>query len=352
MSNRFQVEDLTTFSYELLTRAGLEAEKARVASSILVEGDLLGHTTHGLSLLPAYLNDLKAGTLAKAGNYSVVADFPAALTLDGMRQSGPWLTQLGLNEALSRAKQLGTGTVVIKRSHHIACLASYLRQIAEQGYFVTLACSDPTAALVAPHGGKVGVYTPNPIASAWPTRDGIVIFDVSLSILAFNVLRRASAAKKKIPGKWILDSEGNPTDEPDLALGKPAGSLLPLGGLDHGHKGYALGLWVETLTSALAGHGRLDPHEGWTASVFIQVCDPKLFGGEDAFIKQTTYIAEACRATPPRAGFDQVRMPGDMALKKRERQLKEGVELYETILPNLAPYAELYHVDMPKIKKA
>jgi len=348
MSKRYHVQELITFAYKLLTSAGLEADKAQVASSILVEGDLLGHTTHGLSLLPAYLNDLKSGSLAKSGKYSVIADFPAALTWDGMRQSGPWLTQLGINEAVKRAKALGTGTVVIKRSHHIACLAAYLRQVAEQGYFVTLACSDPTAALVAPHGGKVGVYTPNPIASAWPTKDGVIIFDVSLSILAFNVLRRASAAKKKIPGKWVLDSEGNPTDEPNLVLSTPAGSLLPLGGLDHGHKGYALGLWVETLTSALSGHGRLDPVEGWTANIFIQVCDPKLFGGDEAFIKQTTYLAQKCRATPPRSGFDQVRMPGDMALKKRDNYLKYGVELYETIIPNLITYAEQFQISMPK----
>jgi len=348
MSKRYHVQELISFAEKLLTAAGLEADKAKVAASILVEGDLLGHTTHGLSLLPAYLNDLKSGSLAKSGNYSVIADFPAALTWDGMRQSGPWLTQLGINEAVNRAKKLGTGTVVIKRSHHIACLAAYLRSVAEQGYFVTLACSDPTAALVAPHGGKVGVYTPNPIASAWPTKDGVIIFDVSLSILAFNVLRRASAAKKKIPGKWVLDSEGNPTDEPDLVLGTPAGSLLPLGGLDHGHKGYALGLWIETLTSALSGHGRLDPVEGWTATIFIQVCDPKLFGGEEAFVKQTTYLAQKCRATPPRSGFDQVRMPGDMALKKRDTYLKYGVELYETIMPNLVSYAEQFHISMPK----
>ena len=348
MSKRYHVKELVTFAYQLLTSAGLNADKAQVAATILVEGDLLGHTTHGLSLLPAYLNDLKSGSLAKSGNISIEADFPAAVTWDGMRQSGPWLTQLGINEAVKRAKILGTGTVVIKRSHHIACLAAYLRQVAEQGYFVTLACSDPTAALVAPHGGKVGVYTPNPIASAWPTRDGVIIFDISLSILAFNVLRRASAAKKKIPGKWVLDNEGNPTDDPELVLGTPSGSLLPLGGLDHGHKGYALGLWVETLTSGLAGYGRLDPVEGWTATIFIQVCDPKLFGGEDAFIKQTSYIAEKCRATEPRLGFDQVRMPGDMALKKRKDYLENGVELYETILPNLVSQAELYNIKMPK----
>ncbi len=349
MTARYSATELSIFAYRLLTQAGLEPEKAHIAAEVLVEGDLLGHTTHGLSLLPAYLNDLESGSLAKSGKPEVIADFPAALTWDGMRQSGPWLTRLGIAEAVKRAKLLGTGTVVIRRSHHIACLAAYLRSVAEQGLMITLACSDPTAALVAPHGGKKGIYTPNPLASAWPTKDGIVMFDVSLSILAYNVLRRASAAKTKIAGKWMIDCEGNPTDEPDLVLNKPLGSLLPLGGMDHGHKGYALGLWVEALTGGLAGHGRTDPAEGWTATTFIQVCDPRLFGGEHSFVKQTSFIAEACRATPPRSGFDRVRMPGDMALAKRSKQLKEGVELFDTIIPNLIPYSEKLGVSLRKL---
>ena len=160
MTARYSATELSIFAYRLLTQAGLEPEKAHIAAEVLVEGDLLGHTTHGLSLLPAYLNDLESGSLAKSGKPEVIADFPAALTWDGMRQSGPWLTRLGIAEAVKRAKLLGTGTVVIRRSHHIACLAAYLRSVAEQGLMITLACSDPTAALVAPHGGKKGIYTP------------------------------------------------------------------------------------------------------------------------------------------------------------------------------------------------
>jgi LDH2 family malate/lactate/ureidoglycolate dehydrogenase len=120
-----------------------------------------------------------------------------------------------------------------------------------------------------------------------------------------------------------------------------------MGGVDHGHKGFALGLLVEALTGGLAGHGRADPAEGWTATVFLQVFDPRLFGGGEAFVRQTEHLAAKCRAVPPRAGFERVRLPGEAGLRRRAEQLEHGIELYPTILPALRPWAERLGVPMP-----
>jgi LDH2 family malate/lactate/ureidoglycolate dehydrogenase len=127
----------------------------------------------------------------------------------------------------------------------------------------------------------------------------------------------------------------------------PPGALLPVGGLDHGHKGYALGLLVEALTGGLAGHGRADPKEGWSATVYLQVWNPALFGGRDEFVRQTAWLAEACRSTPPRPGFDRVRLPGESGLRRREAQLAQGIELYPSIMPALAPWAQKLGVTLP-----
>jgi L-lactate dehydrogenase len=117
-----------------------------------------------------------------------------------------------------------------------------------------------------------------------------------------------------------------------------------MGGLDHGHKGYALGLMIEALTSGLAGLGRADPPEGWTANVFIQVLDPALYGSRDAFVRQTSWLADACRKTPARPGFSRVRLPGETGLRRRADQLAHGVELYPGILPALVPWAEKFGI--------
>lgn len=344
---RYPAPVLTAFARSLLSAAGLEADKAQAVAEILVEGDLLGHTTHGLQLLAPYLADAEKGSMAKSGEPAVVSDFPAAVAWDGRRLPGPWLVRRGLALAAGRARTAGACSVAIRRSHHIGCLAAYLRPLAEEGLMAILTCSDPTIAGVAPHGGRRGVMTPNPLAAAWPAEGGPVILDVSMSITTNGLTKRLRDEGRRYPGAWAVDAHGHPTDDPSALFADPPGALLPIGGLDHGHKGYAFGLLVEALTGGLAGHGRADPAEGWTATVFLEVFEPAAFGGREAFLRQTSRLAAACRSTPPRQGFERVRLPGEEALRRRADQLRDGVELYAGIRESLEPWARKFAVTMP-----
>lgn len=349
MNARYQADHLTAFAATLLSRAGLDVEKAQVVAEILVEGDLLGHSTHGLHLLGSYLAEIRNGTMATSGEPRVVADFSAAVTWDGMRLPGPWLTVKAFDLAMERARKAGTCSIAISRSHHIACLAAYLKRVADAGFLALLTCSDPQDRAVAPHGGRQGILSPNPIAAAWPTAGAPVIIDVSMSIASNGQTRRAHSEGRKFPADWLVDAEGRPTNVPGALFTQPPGAILPIGGVDHGHKGYALGLLVEAMTSGLAGHGRADPREGWSACVFLQVFEPTLFGGQEAFTRQTQSMAEACRATAPRDGLERVRLPGESGLRRREDQLRDGVELYPTILSALKPWAEKLQVPLPEL---
>ncbi|MES2692161.1 MAG: Ldh family oxidoreductase [Verrucomicrobiota bacterium] len=340
MNARYPAPALVEFATALLARAGLPTERARTVAEILVEGDLLGHTTHGLALLPQYLAEAESGSMARAGEPRVVADFPAAVTWDGGRLPGPWLTVKGIDLAMERARKNGTCTVSIRRSHHIACLAAYLRRATEQGFMIVITCSDPNVSSVAPHGGRSDVFTPNPLAASWPTEGEPVTIDISMSVTTNGLTKRLHTEGKPFPGNWALTPAGEPTNDPGVMYANPVGTLLPIGGADHGHKGYGLALLVETLTGGLAGHGRADPKEGWGATVFIQVLDPRLFGGAEEFRRQTECVAAKCRATPPRPGFERVRLPGESGLRKRAEQLERGVELYPSIMPALKPWAE------------
>lgn len=344
---RYSSQSLAGFAGALLERSGLEAEKAAATAGILVEGDLLGHTTHGLALLPGYLGEIEQGRMTRSGGPRVVADFPAAVTWDGNRLPGPWLTLRALELAMARASQSGMCSVVIRRSHHLACLAAYLRPVAERGHMVLLTCSDPDLKSVAPFGGTRPVFTPNPLAAAWPTDGDPVILDVSMSITTNGLTRRLHHEGRRFPGTWALDASGAPTDDPAALFANPPGTLLPTGGVDHGHKGYAFALLVEALTGALAGHGRADPPEGWGATVHVQVFNPAMFGGLDDFKRQAGHVAAACRANPPRAGFERVRLPGENGLRRRREQLAQGVELYTGILSSLEPWAEKLRVSLP-----
>ena len=347
-SERYSAAALTDFATDLLDKAGMENDKSKVVAEILVEGDLLGHNTHGLQLLGPYLEDIEKGELAISGQPRVIADLPAAVAWDGMRLPGTWLTAKAVDLACDRAQTHGTCTVTIARGHHIACLAAYLKRATDRGLMVLVISSAPENHSVAPHGGRAGVITPNPIAAGWPTKGDPVMIDVSMSITTNGMVGRLAKEGGRLPGKWLIDADGNPTDDPAVITHEPPGALLPIGGVEYGHKGYALGLLVEAITMGLCGHGCADPIEGWSGEIFVQALNPALFGGTDAFLRQTTWVADACRATPPRPGVERVRLPGEAGLRRRESQLRDGIALYPSIMPALTPWARKLEVALPR----
>lgn len=341
---RHSATALRQYAIALLEASGLDAEKSEVVAEILLEADLMGHTTHGLHLLAPYLADIEKGTMARTGQPGVVSDKPAAVAWDGRRLPGPWLVVKAMDLAMERAKTYGACSVAIRRSHHIACLAAYLKRATDQGLMMLLLTSAPENNSVAPHGGRRGVITPNPIAAGWPTAGDPVLIDVSTSITTNGMVGRLSKEGGRLPGKWLIDAQGEPTDDPSAVSKEPKGALLPIGGVEYGHKGYALGLLVEAMTQGLAGHGRADPIEGWTGEVFLQVFDPEAFSGLAAFVRQTDWVANACRSTPPRSGVERVRLPGEGGLALRREQNLAGVRLHPGILEQLVPWAEKFGI--------
>lgn len=338
---------LTDFACTLLVRAGMPADKAQAVATVLVEGDLMGHTTHGLQLLAAYLADIGKGSMALEGEPQVLSSRPAAQLWDGRRLPGPWLVLRALEQASTQAREQGTGTVVIRRSHHIGCLASYHRRAAEQGLVLLLACSDPNSASVAPFGGLDPVFTPNPISAGFPTGGTPASVDISTSTTTLGMTGRLHQQGGRLPAAWLIDGQGRPSDDPAVLFAEPKGTILPLGGLDSGHKGYGLSLLVEALTGGLAGHGRADPREGWGATVFLQVIDPAAFAGLAAFEREVGEVARQCRASRPVDAQRPVRLPGERGYRLASSQAEAGVLLHASILPALRPWAEKYGVSLP-----
>lgn len=347
-SDRYNPTDLTAFAKALFAAAGFAESRAECIASVLVEADLLGHDTHGLHLAAPYLKAASEGSMAVAGEPEVVSDRGAAVAWDGKRLSGVWLTASALSLACERARQHGSATVVVRRSHHIACLAAYLTRATDQGCMALIASSDPSGASVAPFGGKRALFTPDPIAVGIPTGGEPILVDISASITTNGMTARLKNQGKRFPGMWATDAEGNPTDDPTQVAAEPPGALLPVGGLDHGHKGFGLALMIEAMTQALGGYGRADGAEGWGASVFIQVFDPEGFGGLEAFTRQTAWLAEACRQSPPRPGVEAVRLPGQRGLQHKRQAQASGLQLYPGIVEALLPWAEKLGVAPPK----
>jgi LDH2 family malate/lactate/ureidoglycolate dehydrogenase len=346
---RYRADALVAFAQALLTKAGVRDDIARDVATVLVDGDLLGHNTHGLALLAGYLGEVEKGSMGKGGEPKVINARPATQAWDGLRLPGPWLTLRAFDTATKIAETYGTGTVVIRRSHHIACLAAYLKRVTDRGMMGLLYCSDPAGSSVAPFGGVSPVFTPNPMAAGIPTSGDPILLDISASYTTNGLTQRLWMAGEKLPHPWVQDAQGNATTDPAVLFNEPKGTLLPLGGLDAGHKGYALALLIEACTGALAGFGRADPPEGWGATVFVQVLDPEAFGGRADYTRQMEWLADACHAATPRPGGNPVRLPGENGMKRLREQTAQGVALFPTIMPALAPWGDKLGVPLPAV---
>jgi LDH2 family malate/lactate/ureidoglycolate dehydrogenase len=343
----YSATDLVAFARALFQAAGCDDDKPQTITELLVEADLMGHTTHGLALASAYLEELESGAMKPTGSPRVLSERSAVIVWDGEYLPGVWLTAKALDLAGERARAYGLCAIAIRRSHHIACLAAYLQRATARGLMAIITSSDPSDASVAPFGGRKPVFTPDPIAVGIPTGGDPILIDMSASITTNGMSARLRAEGKRYPGLWALDADSNPTNDPSVLIANPPGSILPTGGLDHGHKGYALALFIEALTQGLSGHGRAEAPSQWGASTFVQVFEPEAFGGLADFRREMDWISEACRANPPVLGATAVRLPGQAALSRRRDSLAEGVRLYPGVMEALAPWATKFGVQLP-----
>lgn len=320
-----QVSELRPLMLTKLAKLHVDTEKAMVMVDVLLEGELLGHRTHGIQLFKPYIASLLKGEMEALGAYELLNQTLVSELWDGRYISGTWLTTKGLERAAEMARAHGIGTVVIRKAHHIACLAAYLEFWGRQGLMVILSCSDPMSKTVAPFGGTKAAYGPNPLAVGIPTTADPIMMDISTSSTANGVINKARALQQKLPEPWLLTPEGQPTDDPETFFSEEPSTILPLGGMDLGYKGFALGLMVEALTNALGGYGRVEDPQRWGASVFIQVIAPQHFSGESAFVREIDFLKSKCVPNRPIDLKEPVRMPGQRGLVLKSKQLEEGI---------------------------
>ena len=209
-----------------------------------------------------------------------------------------------------------------------------------------MAVTDPGVVSVAPFGGMAPVLTTNPIAACIPSRGDPILVDQSTSLVSNAAVGAYAAANQRLPGRWLVDNQGRPSDDPHALGTTPPGTIMPLGGQDYGYKGFGFGLMVEALALALSGYGRnsATPRVRGAQGVYMQLIDPSKLGGLDQFLDEITALIARCKASPPAQGFDGVRLPGERALSLKRTQLRDGLEIDEGILARLTPWAEKLRV--------
>lgn len=332
--------DLQAFVTGLLVKAGLEEPLAAAMTGKMLEADLLGASTHGLMFLPVYLDRIAAGHIAKTGSVRVIADRPEAFAWDAQRLPGAWVMERATEAMLQRLENQGAVTATIANGSHIGCLQAYLLPFVEAGHMVTVSATNPGIRSVAPFNGIDPVLTTNPIAWGIPSRGTPVLVDFSTSLTSNSLVAGYAARGEKLPGQWLIDTQGRPTDDAGALKADPPGSILPLGGVDFGYKGFGAGLFVEAASLALSGHGRKVARDMFGQSVFVQACNPAFFAGREAFLDEIDLLVADCKASRPRPGTGGVRLPGERALASRARQMTEGVNIPDAAREKLKPWLE------------
>ena len=104
---------------------------------------------------------------------------------------------------------------------------------------------------------------------------------------------------------------------------------------------------VEALSQGLAGHGRLDAPKRWGGNTFVQVIDPDLFAGRNAFAAQMNHLGDRCRSNRPIDPSHPVRLPGDGAARALAAARRDGITYDDVTWTALADQAVRLGVDMP-----
>jgi LDH2 family malate/lactate/ureidoglycolate dehydrogenase len=265
---------------------------------------------------------------------------------DGRYLPGLWLMQRALSTGFERIAECGVFTFAMRKSHHIGCLAALAKQATDRGYYAMIASSGPHTKLVAPFGGKQGLFSPNPFAFGFPASKFPVLVDTCASITTVSMTRQKAARGEQFDHAWLLDSQGQPTRDPRvMERSEEKGSLMLLGGQESGHKGFGLALMIEALTQGLSGFGRLDAPARWGASVYLQLIDPAAFAGAEASMAQMDFFIEQCHANAPIDPAKPVRLPGEQAARNIERSRREGILVSPSTHAALREWATKLDVD-------
>lgn len=345
---RFHVADLRQFATQVLQASGAAEPIAAATAKYLLEGDLLGFSTHGLRRLYFNAKLLVDGTTRSEGDVEVLIERAATATWDAHFLPGPYVAAMAVEAACRKAKAAGTATIVVRRAQHVASLAAYLQIATQQGLVVSLMCATPAQSSVAPFGGRQAVFSPNPFAIGVPTSGDPLLLDMSFSMTAAGKIRQAWDHGQTLLWPALIRADGQVSSDPsDYVEGKGA-AILPLGGTDLGYKGSGLCLMSEIWTMALSNYGRqLGHQDGESNALFVQVLDPAAFGNPQAFTQVTEDLLHQVRSSAPIDPAEPVRTPGERSLQRRAQQVTHGVELDESIVGRLQRCAERFGVPLP-----
>ena len=342
-----QTGELKAFVRTLAEKSGVGKEDAAILADSLVEANLQGTDTHGVSRLPIYLDRISLGLIDAGANMEFHKNMPAVGILDAKNGLGQVAGVKATNEAISMAAECGIGAVGIINSQHFGAAGYYCSIAAAKG-FIGLAFTNAEPAL-PPWGSYEAYFGTNPIAMGVPTGTEVpIIIDASTSIVARGKIVAAARTKTPIPADWALDPEGNPTTDPDKAL---AGAVLTMAG----PKGYALAMMVDILSGVIAGGGfgthvnsmYKDMEHPANVGHMVMAINVEAFMPKKAFYGRVQSMIAEVKSSKKRPGISEINIPGERKSRTKQKRISDGIPVDESVLKELSSLAAKLKVPFP-----
>lgn len=309
----------------ILRAAGASAEEAQIIMEHLVGANLAGHDSHGIILLPTYINRVKRGHIIPGAPMTIERETSTSAHINGNWGFGYVVTTRAMEMAIAKAKANQVAAITIYQQSHVGRLADYPLMAARAGMIGLITCDSgrgPKA--VVPFGGREARLGTNPICVAFPSDlEAPIFLDMATSAVAAGKLAVRRNRGEPAPEGWVIDKEGNPTT--DLEAYYKGGAILPMGG-DQAHKGYALSFMVETLSGILTGLGfGVDPQGKHNDGSFLAVFDVNAFRSLESFKRDMADFVAYLKATPKAAGFSEILYPGELEYRTTQQRLRDGI---------------------------
>lgn len=329
---------------------GSSDDEADAVVGNLVDANLAGHDSHGVGMLPRYVDAWLEGDLEPNATLRTLLDAGSLLRLDGGAGFGQVMGRDAMALGIERAGRHGSCIVALGNAHHLGRIGAWAEQVAAAGLVSLHLVNVVARGIVAPHGGADARFGTNPFCVGIPLGDARppVIVDFATSTIAQGKTRVAHNKGGQVPPGCLIDDEGRDTTDPRYGVVPPLGALLTFGG----HKGYGLALACELLGGALAaGATQRDGVDGSRRRVlngmFSVIVDPKVLGGGDAsgFENEALAFLRWVQASPPRPGFDAVQVAGDPERRSRAERSAAGIPIDATTWDEILSAARRIGVD-------
>lgn len=335
------VATLETFAREILVAAGLLETHAGIVADCLIQADLCGGDSHGISRLPIYARRIREGIVNGAAHPRVVSGEAGALrVIDGDNAPGAVVGHFAMREAIAAAKSFGVGFATARNSNHFGVSSYYTRMAVEQGCLGI--CGTNAPASMAAWGTREPALGTNPLAIAAPAgRYGDLNLDMSSSIVAKGKVLVHARKGLPIPEGWALDTEGNPTTDATAAA---AGVVLPFAGA----KGSGLALFIDLISGVISGAafgaGIRDQYTDFTTPQnvghFFIAVDIAQIMPLATYTARAEAFCDELKSKKLAAGVAEMRLPGEAKARAQRERRGSGIAIDATVEQELDQLAE------------